>query len=36
MLAMYLLAAIIYFGFKYYRRAKGIDIDLIYKEIPAE
>jgi len=36
MLAMYLLAAIIYFGFKYYRRSKGIDIDLIYKEIPAE
>jgi len=36
MLANYLLAAIIYFGFKYYRRSKGIDIDLIYKEIPAE
>lgn len=36
MLAMYVLAAVIYFGFSAYRRRQGIDVDKIYKEIPVE
>jgi hypothetical protein len=32
----YLLAAAIYFGFSYYRRKQGIDVNKIYKEIPVE
>jgi APA family basic amino acid/polyamine antiporter len=36
MLAMYLLALIIYVGFRWYRRREGIDIDKIYAEIPVE
>ena len=36
MLAMYVLAAAIYFGFSSYRRRQGIDVDKIYKEIPVE
>jgi basic amino acid/polyamine antiporter, APA family len=36
MLANYVLAAVIYFGFKYYRKRSGIDIDKVHKEIPVE
>jgi APA family basic amino acid/polyamine antiporter len=36
MLAMYVLALIIYVGFRWYRRREGIDIDKIYAEIPVE
>jgi amino acid transporter len=36
MLSMYILALIIYVGFKAYRRREGIDIDKIYDEIPVE
>jgi APA family basic amino acid/polyamine antiporter len=36
MLAMYLLALIIYLGFKAYRKGQGINIDKIYEEIPVE
>ena len=36
MVAMYVLAAAIYFGFKAYRRRQEIDIDKIYEEIPVE
>ncbi len=34
--AMYLLALVIYLGFKYYRKREGINIDKIYQEIPVE
>jgi amino acid transporter len=33
---MYTLAAAIYFGFKAYRKNKGIDIDKVHQEIPSE
>ncbi len=36
MAAMYLLALLIYVGFKWYRRREGIDINKIYEEIPVE
>jgi amino acid transporter len=36
MLAMYLLALVIYLGFRTYRKREGIDIDKIYEEIPVE
>jgi len=36
MLAMYVLALIIFLGFKYYRKRQGINIDKIYEEIPVE
>jgi APA family basic amino acid/polyamine antiporter len=36
MIIMYVLAAVIYFGFSAYRRNQGIDIDKVYKEIPVE
>jgi len=36
MLANYLLAAVIYFGFKSYRRRGGIDMDKVQAEIPVE
>jgi amino acid transporter len=36
MLAMYVLAAIIYFGFKSYRKRGGIDMDRVQSEIPVE
>jgi APA family basic amino acid/polyamine antiporter len=36
MLGMYLLALIIYGGFKWYRKREGIDINKIYEEIPVE
>jgi len=36
MLSMYVLAAVIYFGFKSYRKSKGIDLDKVTAEIPAE
>jgi APA family basic amino acid/polyamine antiporter len=36
MLGMYVLALVIYVGFKWYRRREGIDIDKIYEEIPVE
>ena len=34
--AMYILALVIYVGFKLYRRREGIDINKIYEEIPVE
>jgi hypothetical protein len=34
--AMYLLAVVIYFVAKSVRRGQGIDLDLVYKEIPVE
>lgn len=34
--AMYVLAAIIYFGFKSYRKRSGIDMDKVQSEIPVE
>jgi len=36
MLINYLVAAAIYFGFSWYRRKQGIDVNKIYKEIPVE
>ena len=36
MLANYVLAAVIYFGFKAYRKSKGIDLDKVQSEIPVE
>ena len=36
MLAMYGLALIIYVGARSYRRARGVSLDMLYKEIPAE
>lgn len=36
MLVMYLLAVILYFGFKAYRKRQGVDVSLVYKEIPVE
>ncbi|MBL8089879.1 MAG: APC family permease [Anaerolineales bacterium] len=36
MLANYVLAAVIYFGFKAYRKSKGIDLSKVTAEIPAE
>jgi APA family basic amino acid/polyamine antiporter len=36
MLSMYVLAAVIYFGFKAYRKSKGIDLNKIHAEIPVE
>jgi amino acid transporter len=33
---MYLLALVIYLAAKWYRRSRGVDLDLIYKEIPVE
>lgn len=36
MLSMYALAAIIYFGFKAYRKRSGIDLDKVHAEIPVE
>ena len=36
MLSMYVLAALIYFGFKSYRKGKGIDLDKVQAEIPVE
>ncbi len=34
--SMYLLAAVIYFGFKAYRKRGGIDLDKVQSEIPVE
>jgi amino acid transporter len=34
--AMYLLALVIYFGFRIYRTRQGIDVKKIYEEIPVE
>jgi hypothetical protein len=36
MMVNYLVAAGIYFGFSAYRRAQGIAIEKVYKEIPVE
>lgn len=36
MLAMYGIAMIIYVGARYYRRTRGVNLDMLYKEIPAE
>jgi basic amino acid/polyamine antiporter, APA family len=36
MIIMYVLAAVIYFGFSAYRRRQGIDVDKVYKAIPVE
>jgi hypothetical protein len=34
--AMYVLAIVIYFGSKIYRRQQGMDLSMVYGEIPAE
>jgi amino acid transporter len=36
MIAMYVLASIIYFGFSAYRKRQGIDVNKVYKAIPVE
>jgi len=36
MAAMYVLALVIYFGFRIYRTRQGIDVKKIYEEIPVE
>lgn len=36
MVVMYLLALVIYLGFRAYRKREGIDIDKVYQEIPVE
>lgn len=36
MLGNYVLAAVIYFGFKSYRKSKGIDLNRVQAEIPVE
>jgi len=36
MIANYVVAAAIYFGFSAYRRRQGVDIDKVYKQIPVE
>ena len=36
MLSMYVIAAVIYFGFKSYRKRGGIDMDKVQSEIPVE
>lgn len=36
MLGNYVLAAVIYFGFKSFRKSKGIDLDKVTAEIPVE
>ena len=36
MLSMYVLAAVIYFGFKSYRKRGGIDMDKVQSKIPVE
>jgi len=36
MLSMYVLAAVIYYGFKAARKRQGIDLDKVHAEIPAE
>jgi amino acid transporter len=36
MLGMYVLALVIYLGFRSYRKREGIDIDKVYQEIPVE
>lgn len=36
MLSNYVLATVIYFGFKYFRKRSGIDIDKVHQEIPVE
>jgi hypothetical protein len=36
MLAMYGLALVIYLVARNYRRARGVSLDMLYKEIPAE
>lgn len=33
---MYLLAVVIYFGARWYRKNQGVDLDNVYKEIPVE
>jgi len=36
MLSMYVLAGIVYFGFRAYRKQSGIDLDKVHAEIPVE
>jgi len=36
MIANYVVAALIYFGFSAYRRRQGIDVDKVYQAIPVE
>jgi hypothetical protein len=33
---MYVLAIVIYLGSKLYRRSQGMDLNMVYGEIPAE
>ena len=36
MAGMYVLAIVIYAGSKLYRRSQGMDLSMVYGEIPAE
>ncbi|MEM3475570.1 MAG: APC family permease [Candidatus Bathyarchaeia archaeon] len=36
LLANYIAAAIIFYAFKWYRKKQGIEVDMLYKEIPTE
>jgi hypothetical protein len=36
MLVLYVIAIVLYFGFKAYRKKQGFDMDKIYKTIPVE
>jgi APA family basic amino acid/polyamine antiporter len=36
MLILYLIAGVVYFAFKFYRKSQGIDMNKLYAEIPVE
>jgi hypothetical protein len=36
LIANYIAAAIIFYAFKWYRKKQGIEVDMLYKEIPTE
>jgi len=36
LLANYIASAIIFYGFKWYRKKQGIEVEYVYKEIPVE
>jgi hypothetical protein len=36
MLVLYAVALVMYVGFRLYRRAQGMDLTMVYSEIPEE
>ena len=36
MIGIVVIGLVIYYGAKYVRRSQGIDIDLVYRELPPE